>query len=60
VRIAKPAPVAPPSVVFSGDEAALRAASLRTKGQEKPKDLSIPEDAPELESEKVERKPGQR
>lgn len=57
VKVAKPSPASPDA---SGDEAALRSASLRTKGQEKPKDLPIPEDDPEVDSEKVERKPGQR
>lgn len=58
--VSVPAKATRPGLADSGDQAALRAASLRTKGQEKPKDLSIPEDAPEVDSEKVERKPGQR
>lgn len=60
VVVSAPAKAAKPVPADSGDQASIRAASLRTKGQEKPKDLSIPEDAPEADSEKVERKPGQR
>ena len=53
-RATRATPLAP------AEEAAFRSVGLRAKGQEKSEDLTAPEDASEVDPDKVERKPGQR